>query len=99
MPVLFESSGLPVNVRARSGGAGSNRSLIGNSFARYSGSGLRARLLGCDFVTRGTGGDQQCDCQKQSSQNCQAFHHEGNANHDSVISQIASVACRWNRRK
>src|SRR5947207_12747498 len=83
-PVLFRSSGLPVNVRARSGGAGGNRSLIRNSFARNSGSGLRAGLLGRAFVTRGTGGDQKCDCQKQSSENWQAFHHEGKANHDSA---------------
>ena len=92
-PVLFRSSGLPVNVRARSGGAGSNRSLIRNSFARNSGSGLRAGLLGRAFVTRGTGGEQQRDCGKESSENCQAFHHYGKANHDSVISQIAPVAC------
>ena len=56
-PVLFKSPGLPVNVRARSRAAGGDRSLIGNSFARNSGSGLRAGLLGRDFVTRGTGGD------------------------------------------
>ena len=80
-----------MNVRARPGGAGGNRSLIRNSFARNSGSGLRAGLLGRDFVTRGTGGDQKCDCGKESSENCQAFHHEGKANHNSVISQIASV--------
>src|SRR6266571_9308959 len=80
--VFFESSGLPVNVRARSGSAGGNRSLIRNSFARNSGSGLRARLLGRDFVTRGTGGDQKCDCQKQNSENCQSLHHEGKANHE-----------------
>ena len=87
-----------MNVRARSGGARGNRSLIRNSFARNSVSGLRAGLLGCAFVMRRTGGDQQCDCGKESSENCQAFHHDGKANHNSVISQIAPLACRGNRR-
>ena len=71
-----------MNVRARSGGAGGKSSLIRNSFARNSGSGLRARLLGRDFVMRDTGGDQKCDCQKQNSGNCQSLHHEGKANHE-----------------
>jgi hypothetical protein len=87
----FESSELPVNVRAPSGGAGGNRSLIRNSFARNRGSRLRAGLFGRDFVTRGTGGDQKCDCRKQNSENCWPSDHEGRVNHNFVISQIASV--------
>ena len=87
-----------MNVRARSGGAGGNRSLIRNSFARNSGSGLRAGLLGRALITRRTGGEQQCDCGKESSENCQVFRHDGKANHNSVISQIASVVEQATRK-